>query len=221
MAQTQLSDAVSQATARNNSINVHLRREAAFKAASLRKIEAERRRLQQEQAAKNALAKAERLALALRGVGGLCRFGITPEFKKLMKARHDKPLIIYGGEEAVSAGGDMGDIWWKQVGYIAMTATELQIICNSQSSNDFGVTYKPHIGAYVSIELNYATSTKKTRSAALEPIATIKALDWERIRRDGNSMCERLSIEALFEILVQCGDSKKRSKLLTSAISDQ
>ena len=161
--------------------------------------------------------KIERMHKALQAVAKLCAVGISPQLQSLIKAR-GRPLVFWGGAKATTPGYDMADIWWKWISSIELTDTELKIDNRVDTSGDSGATYNPHPMGGFAVHLPYGRCKEYLRARPLWDIATHDAIDLNAWY-DEDDINFVYSSERLFEILVECCDSRKFGKLFRKAIA--
>lgn len=203
------------AAVRHQNLSARLLRDTNRRAAeTARRKEAERQKKVQEKLTSRRL-RTNRMHVALQGVAGLCAFGLSPQFQSLIRAR-GKPLVVWGGEHATSPGFDMMDVWWKWVSYTELTATELRIINHTETSGNYGSTYRIDHEDF-RLELPYGDCAAYLRARPLWNIATATALDLDD-PPPADEVNDLYSTDRLFEVLVACGDSRKFGKLIRMAL---
>jgi hypothetical protein len=217
---------VAKASARQGRINSTLLAQIAVKAAEAnRQREIARRHRRRSEMEVNRRMHA-RVQLALQGVSALCALGASPEFQSLLRT-HGGSFVIWGDEDARTAGGDMSDVYWRWVSKIELREHELVLHNYTATSGNYGSTYKldRFEGGHQSfMHFPYAVEDDFLRTRILWRIATPnKFYDYKdesreyrrRMLEDPNFV---YNIDWLFEILVTCANSKEFEELVADAI---
>ncbi|CAN5688662.1 hypothetical protein BH11PAT2_BH11PAT2_04250 [soil metagenome] len=148
-----------------------------------------------------------RTQAALRGLNALCDIGATDAMQSLLKVR-GSPIVIWGGTDVSSPGGDMGDTYWEYVAVIALTSVGVRIEWCTKSNG----IIDQYEGPFLFIS-RYSVEDDHLRSRPLCKIATIIPMDLENCSRN-----DRYSPEALFEVLVACSDPGLLEEYIQNAI---
>lgn len=218
MIQQSILDVASKAATKQWRANSRILKETGRKAAEIAHDKDVARRTEVQKKLLARRCKIERMHKALRAVTKLCAIGLSPQLQSLIKAR-GQPLAFWGGAKATTTGYDMADIWWKWTSSIELTDTELKIDNRVDTSGDGGATYRSHpaIG-WFEIQLPYGMCEEYLRTRPFWNIATPDAIDLNAWY-DEDDVNFIYSSERLFEVLVECGDSRKFGKFFRAAIA--
>lgn len=155
------------------------------------------------------------ILLALQGIHNLCDVGRSVEFQALLRARK-RPLVLVGGTESFSAGYDMADVHWRWTAYIELDHEAVRVRCYTESSGDWGRTYKRDQNVD-QIDFLYSVENSFLRTLALNKIATNYRIDLEWVEKS-KDVNVRLSSDNLFETLIRCADDEYVAGLFRTAL---
>lgn len=210
MALEEVLNLVSKAAKQQGQLN---REEKRYAEEARRKRQLEKRRV--------AHFKGRRITLALDGIVAVGVIGASAEMQELIKEQ-GHPFVLWGKAQKRTAGYDMSDIYWRTTSRVMLTASAVLVENYSDTSSDYGNTFRPDIGERYVLEFPYGGLEPAWRKR-LSPMASLKQYDLQEVR--DLMYCDKesditYSPEVLFDVLVQCSNQATLEELVLQALSE-